>query len=103
MSPETPQPGVKPSPSALGEGRREQAGQQSAPAQNSGGVRVDSASGSKVRVSWEGSGDGKAKSQGLAQAGSARKAGPVAGEVGVPHSTVDLHYFKLCKEGRGDT
>ena len=103
MSPETPKPGVKPSPSALGEGRREQAGKQSALAQNSGGVRVDSASGSKVRVSWEDSGGGKQESQGLAQAGCASKAGSVAGEVGVPHSTVDLHYFKRCKEGRGDT
>ena len=103
MSPETPKPGVKPSPSALGEGRREQAGKQSALAQNSGGVRVDSASGSKVRVSWEGSGGGKQESQGRAQAGCASKAGSVAGEVGVPHSTVDLHYFKRCKEGRGDT
>jgi hypothetical protein len=103
MSPETPEPGVKPSPSALGEGRREQAGKQSAPAQTSGGVRVDSASGSKVRVSWEGSGDGEQESQELAQAGCASKAGSVVGEVGVPHSTVDLHYFKRCKEGRGDT
>src|SRR5262245_3815114 len=103
MSPETAKPGDQPSPSALGEGRREQAGQQSAPAQNSGGVRVDSASGSQVRVSWEGCGDGNEKSQGLAQAGSARKAGSVVGEVGVPHSTVDLHQFKRCKEGRGDT
>ena len=102
MSPETPKPGDKPSPSALGEGRREQAGKQPALAQNSGGVRVDSASGSKVRVSWEGSGGGK-EFQGLAQAGCASKAGSVAGEVGVPHSTVDLHYFKRCKEGRGDT
>ena len=103
MSPETAKPGDKPSPSALGEGRREQAGQQSAPAPNCGGVRVDSASGSKVRVSWEVSGDGKGNSQGLAQAGRAREAGSVAGEVGVPHSTVDLHHVKRCKEGRGDT
>jgi RNA-directed DNA polymerase len=103
MSPETPKSGDQPSPSALGEGRREQAGKQSALAQNSGGVRVDSASGSKVRVSWEGSGGGKQESQGPVQAGCASKAGPVAGEVGVPHSTVDLHYFKRCKEGRGDT
>ena len=103
MSPETPKPGAKPSPSALGEGRREQAGKQSAPAQNSGGVRVDSASGSKVRVNWEDSGGGKANFQETAQAGIAGKAGSAAGEVGVPHSTVDLHHFKRCKEGRGDT
>src|SRR6185295_7120923 len=103
MSLETPETGAKPNPSLLGEGRREQAGQQSAPAQISGGVCVDSTSGSKTRVSWEDSGDGKEKSQGAAQAGSASKAGSVAGEVGVPHSTVDLHYFKACKEERGDT
>src|SRR6266446_7635829 len=102
MSLETLKPGDKPSPSSLGEGRREQAGQQSAPAQTSGGVCVDSTSGSKTRLSWEDSGDGKQKSQESAQAGSASKAGSVAGEVGVPHSTVDLHYSKRCKEGRGD-
>ena len=103
MSLETSEPGAKPSPSSLGEGRREQAGKQSAPAPTSGGVRVDSTSGSKARVSWEDSGDGNKKSQGSEQAGSASKTGPVAGEVGVPHSTVDLQYFKACKEGRGDT
>jgi len=103
MSLEKVSPGAKPSPSAWGEGRREQAGKQSAPVQNSGGVRVDSGSGSKVRISWEGSGDGKSKSQGTAQAGSASEAGSVVGEVGVPHSTVDLHHFKRCREGRGDT
>ena len=103
MSLETPEPGAKPNPSLLGEGRREQAGQQSAPAPTSGGVRVDSTSGSKARVSWEDSGDGNKRSQGSEQVGSANKTGPVAGEVGVPHSTVDLHYFKACKEGRGDT
>ena len=57
----------------------------------------------KARVSWEDSGDGNKRSQGTEQAGSASKTGPVAGEVGVPHSTVDLHYFKACREGRGDT
>src|SRR5438876_8209935 len=103
MSLETSGTGAKPNPSSLGEGRREQAGQQSAPVQTSGGVRVDSTSGSKTRVSWEDSGDGDKKSQETAQAGCASKAGSVAGEVGVPHSTVDLHYFKKCKEGRGDT
>src|SRR6266446_8188090 len=103
MSLETPEPGAKPNPSLLGEGRREQAGQQSAPAPTSGGVRVDSTSGSKARVSWENSGDGNKRSQGSEQVGSANKTGPVAGEVGVPHSTVDLHRFNRCKEGRGDT
>jgi hypothetical protein len=43
------------------------------------------------------------KSQPSAQAGRTSKAGGVAGEVGVPHSSVDLHYFKRCKEPRGDT
>src|SRR5262245_28859014 len=53
MSIETLKPGDKPSPSSLGEGRREQAGQQSAPVQPSGGVCVDSTSGSETKVSWE--------------------------------------------------
>src|SRR6266446_9295059 len=43
------------------------------------------------------------KSQPSAQAGQTSEAGGVAGEVGVPHSSVDLHYFKRCKERRGDT
>src|SRR6266436_7642131 len=43
------------------------------------------------------------KSQPSAQVGQTSKAGEVAGEVGVPHSSVDLHYFKRCKEPRGDT
>jgi RNA-directed DNA polymerase len=43
------------------------------------------------------------KSQPPAQAGQTSKAGGVAGEVGVPHSSVDLHYFKRCGEPRGDT
>ncbi len=38
-----------------------------------------------------------------AQTGQSSKANGVAGEVGVPHSSVDLHYFKRCKEPRGDT
>ena len=103
MSLETSGLGDKPSPSSLGEGRREQARKQSAPAPTSGGVCVDSTSGSKARVNWEDSGDGNKESQGSAQAGSASKVDSIAGEVGVPHSTVDLHYFKGCKEGRGDT
>jgi hypothetical protein len=43
------------------------------------------------------------KSQPSAQAGQTSKAAGVAGEVGVPHSSVDLHYFKRCGEPRGDT
>lgn len=43
------------------------------------------------------------KSQPSAQAGQTSKAAGVAGEVGVPHSSVDLHYFKQCREPRGDT
>src|SRR5258707_4742186 len=101
MSLEKSKTGDKPSPYPWGEGRREQAAQQSEPAQRSGGVCVDSTSGSPVRVNWENSGDGK--SQQSAQAGSASEAQCVPGEVGVPHSSVDLHYFKRCKEPSGDT
>ena len=43
------------------------------------------------------------KSQPSAQAGQTSKAAGVAGEVGVPHSSVDRHYFKRCGEPRGDT
>src|SRR5258708_22885154 len=43
------------------------------------------------------------KSRPLEQAGQISKAGGVAGEVGVPHSSVDLHFFKRGKEPRGDT
>ena len=43
------------------------------------------------------------KSQPSAQAGQTSKAAGVAGEVGVPHSSVDLLYFKGSKEPRGDT
>jgi len=101
MSLEKNRTGDQPSPYPEGEGRREQAGKQSEPAQRSGGVSVDSMSGSQVGVNWENSGDGK--SQQSAQAGCASEAQRVPGEVGVPHSSVDLHYFKRCKEPRGDT
>jgi group II intron reverse transcriptase/maturase len=80
----------KPSPLSAGEGRREQAGKQPAPAQRSGGVCVDSTSVSKVRESREVSGDGNTKSQAPVQAGHASKSGDVAGEVGVSHSSCDL-------------
>ncbi len=103
MSLETSITGDKPSPYPWGEGRREQATQQSEPAQRSGGVSVDSTSGSQVKVNWENSGDGNTLFQESAQAGHVSKAESAAGEVGVPHSSVDLHYFKRCKEPRGDT
>src|SRR5207249_4930203 len=43
------------------------------------------------------------KSQPIAQAGQTSKAAGVAGEVGVPRSSVFLHYFKRCREPRRDT
>ena len=43
------------------------------------------------------------KSQPSEQAGQTSKADGVAGEVGVPHSSVDLLYFKRSREPRGDT
>ncbi len=46
---------------------------------------------------------GNKNTQPNAQAGQSSKASGVAGEVGVPRSSVDLHYFKECKEPRGDT
>ena len=46
---------------------------------------------------------GDNQTQPSAQAGQSSKANGVAGEVGVPHSSVDLHCFKRCKEPRGDT
>ena len=59
MSLETSQTGDKPSLSLLGEGRWERVGQQPAPAQRSGGVRVDSTFGRQARVTREDSGDGR--------------------------------------------
>jgi hypothetical protein len=44
---------------------------------------------------------GDNKTQPNAQAGRTSQASGVAGEVGVPHSSVDLHYFKGCREPRG--
>jgi len=102
MSPDIFKTGDKPSPCLLGEGRREEAGQQLAPPHRSGGVGVDGTSGSSVRVNWEICGDGS-KTQTPAQAGRTSEAGSVAAEVGVPHSSVDLHYYKRCREPRGDT
>lgn len=103
MSPENVTTGDKPNLSSTGQGRWEQAGQQLAPAHRFGGVCVDSASGSSVKVNRENCGDGNPKSPPSAQTGSAREAAGVAAEVGVLHSSVDLHYLKRCKEPREDT
>ena len=46
---------------------------------------------------------GDKQSQPTAQAGRTSQASGIAGEVGVPHSSVDWHYFKGCQEPRGDT
>src|SRR3954470_22212980 len=46
---------------------------------------------------------GDNQTQPNAQAGQSSEVSGVAGEVGVPHSSVDLHYFKRCREPRGDT
>ncbi len=99
----------EPSRCLIGEGRREEAGQQPVLPQRSGGVGVDGTSVSSAKVSWEISGDG-CKTQPNAQAGQASQAGGVAGEVGVPHSDVEAEaldaYFSgkfSAKAGRGDT
>ncbi len=78
--------GDKPSRSLIGEGRREEAGQQPRPPQRSGGVGVDGTSASSTKVSWEISGGG-CKTQPNAQAGQASEAGGAAGEVGVLRSS----------------
>jgi len=80
----------EPSRCLTGEGRREETGQQPAFPQRSGGVGVEGTSVSSAKVSWEVSGGG-CKTQPTAQAGSASEAGGGAGEVGVPHSNVDLY------------
>src|ERR1035437_5754765 len=46
---------------------------------------------------------GDNKTQPNAQAGQSSQASGVAGEVGVPHSSVDWHYFKGCQEPRAGT
>ena len=86
MSLEKLRTGDKPNRSLIGEGRREEAGQQSEPPQRSGGVSVDSTSVSSAKVSWENSGGGP-QAQPSAQAGRTSQAGGVAGEVGVPRSS----------------
>jgi group II intron reverse transcriptase/maturase len=50
---------------------------------------VDGTSASSVKISWENSGGGP-QAQPSAQAGKTSQAGGAAGEVGVPHSNVDL-------------
>ena len=102
MSLDTFRTGDKPSRCLIGEGRREGVGQQPAPPQRSGGVGVDGTSASSARENWENFGGGS-QTQPSVQAGSTSEAGGAAGEVGVPHSSIDLHYFKRCKEPRGDT
>ena len=92
--------GDKPSRCLIGEGRREEAGQQPAPPHRSGGVGVGSTSVSSVRESWEISGGG-CKTQPPAQAGRASKAGGVAGEVGVLRSSREASVMGV--EPRRDT
>jgi len=108
MSLERCKTGDQPIPCVMGEGRREQAGQQPESAQRSGGVSVDGTSASSVRVSWENSGGGPA-AQPLAQTGRAGEAGGTAGEVGVSHSKAALEALDAYFSGqwpsrpRGDT
>ena len=95
--------GDKPSCCTIGEGRREEAGQQSLPSQRSGGVGVDGTFVSSVKVSWENSGGGP-QAQPRAQAGRTSQAGGAAGEVGVPHSNVDLLALDAaCRQELRDT
>ena len=101
--------GDKPNPYTMGEGRREETGQQSESPQRSGGVSVDGTSASSVKVSWENSGGGP-QAQPPAQTGRTSQAGGAAGEVGVPHSSADLlaleadHRRELREQARrGDT
>lgn len=109
MSLERINTGDKPNPSLTGEGRREEASQQSELPQRSGGVGVDGASASSDRVSWEISGGGP-QAQPTGQAGCASQDGGVAGEVGVSHSKQVEEalsaYFRgewLGRRPRGDT
>ncbi len=107
MSLDTFRTGEKPSRCLTGEGRREEAGQQSEPSQRSGGVGVDGTSGSSIKVSWENSGVG-CKTQPPAQAGRTSEAGGVVGEVGVPRSSNEApvtgveRRWDTCSEVRCD-
>ena len=107
MSLEKRRIGDKPSLSVLGEGRREQTGQQSKSVQRSDGVSVGGTFVSSVRVSWENCGGG-CKTQPSVQAGQAGKAGGVVGEVGVPRSSEEVPVTGMerrrdtCSEVRSD-
>src|SRR5208283_3575301 len=97
----------EPSRCLIGEGRREETGQQPAFPQRSGGVGVGGTSVSSAKVSWEVSGGG-CKTQPTAQAGFASEAGGVAGEVGVLHSSDETSVtgverrWDTCSEVRSD-
>ena len=99
--------GEKPSRCWIGEGRREEAGQQSEPAQRSGGVGVEGTSGSSAKVSWEISGGGR-KAQPHAQADGTSEAGGVVGEVGILRSSQEAPVMGVerrrhtCSEVRSD-
>jgi len=84
----------------IGEGRGEEAGQQSEPSQRSGGVSVGSTSASSAKVSWENSGGGP-QAQPRAQAGRTSQAGGGAGEVGVLRSSGETPVMGV--ERRRDT
>ena len=99
--------GDQPSRCLIGEGRREEAGQQSEPAQRSGGVGVDGTLGSSAKRSWEISGGG-CKTQPPVQAGRTSEAGGVAGEVGILRSSEETPVMGVerrrdtCSEVRSD-
>ena len=92
--------GDKPSCCTIGEGRREEAGQQSLPSQRSGGVGVDGTFVSSVKVSWENSGVGR-NAQPTAQAGNTSEAEGAAGVVGVLRSSEEAPVMGV--ERRRDT
>jgi hypothetical protein len=100
MSLEKLRTGDKPNRSLIGEGRREEAGQQPVLPQRSGGVGVDGTSVSSAKVSWENSGGG-CKTRPSAQAGRTSEAGGAAGEVGVLRSSEEASV--MGAERRRDT
>jgi hypothetical protein len=100
MSPEMLKTGDQPNRSLIGEGRREETGQQSKSSHRSGGVGVDGTSASSVKVSWEISGGG-CQTQPFAQAGKTSQAGGVAGEVGILRSSDETPIMGV--EPRRDT
>lgn len=87
MSPDNSSSGASRAPAGKGEGRRLPAGQPSAQGA-SGGVSVDSMSGSGRRKGWEIC--GSEATQPSNQAGVTGKAEVAAAEVGVLHSIVDM-------------